>query len=471
MNSKTIGIFSVASLLGLASLGFVSQNPAPQPLSNIPQNVPQKALTQPQALVQFGQSPVQATARISQSLLRAGQENEVFVDVSVQADYLQNQARSVATVLLIDSSGSMSGQKIRAARQAANAYIDRLSDRDLVGIISYSSRARVMISMQPAGMVRERAKRQLRNLYAGGGTNISAGLNQAIQMLAGVQQAKRVLLISDGRPTEGSRSTQVLANIAANGRQQGLSFSSIGVGVDYDEDVMERIALRGGGNFYHLAQTYALNNILRQEFASMKSLAASQLALRLMPANAVHIEEVYGYEIDQLGRSRRVDLGDLSSGEQRHVVIRLRAFAQREPRVNELLQMSLSFVRPGDQRLVQSMASLSFASTAQRKLAQASQDAQVLVASSKAQAASALRESMQDLAHNRKGGALAKLKNMGVQLRAAAKRAPAASAPAMEAQAAMLDDMQEKTEDADMSTGRGRGFAKKARAQAFGALH
>lgn len=472
MNTKTLGIFSAAALLSVASLAFVTQStPRPQPAPPLPIAQPDPKPLQPQSVVHFGRSPVQATARISQALLPAGQESDIFINVDLQADQIGSSEQSVATVLLIDSSGSMSGQKIISARQAARAYISRLRDQDLCAVISYGSAVETVFPLQPVGPARAYALQRVRSIYPRGGTNISAALASANRTLAGVLGAKRVLLISDGRPTEGTRSTYRLAKIAGRGRQQGLSVSSIGVGLDYDEDVMERIALSGGGNFHHLTQVYALEGILRAEFASMKTLAASQVALSLRPAPGVQIDEIYGYSSQAQGQAQGIDLGDLSSGEQRRVVIRARAYADKAPRLHDLVQLSLRFVSPQNALVHHSTAQLSFASTQDQQLASASQDSSTLVATSQAQAADALSRSMQDLAKNERTGAVKTLTVMRRKLREAAKKAPAAAAPAMEAQAAMLDEMEDKAQSADLGAASGRAFVKENRAAAFQSLH
>jgi hypothetical protein len=98
-----------------------------------------------------------------------------------------------------------------------------------------------------------------------------------------------------------------------------------GLGVDYNEDLMEMVAESGRGQYYFVKDSAGLESVFAGELRSMQGTVATRAELRLTPAcNGVEIAEVYGYESRREGGDTVVPLSDLFGGEKRKLIVRLR---------------------------------------------------------------------------------------------------------------------------------------------------
>lgn len=165
-----------------------------------------------------------------------------------------------ALVLLIDKSGSMSGQKLELAKEAARATADLLSDDDYLGVIGFDSEPRRIVRLQS---LRNRfaVTRDIGKLTAGGGTAIFPGLDAAYQDLS-VQRAKvkHIILLSDGISDDRG-----LMDLAQMMRLEGITLTTIGLGGDVNRRLLETLATRGGGRSYFTADPSNLPRIFVKE--------------------------------------------------------------------------------------------------------------------------------------------------------------------------------------------------------------
>ena len=240
-----------------------------------------------------------------------------------------NADRSVPVnlALVIDRSGSMAGKKIADARAAAIAMVDSLRVGDRVAIISYANSARVDIpSRQITKRNREAIKDTIRRLSQGGATHLSGGLeagHRQVRPFLGGERATRVILISDGQANRGVTAPPELNRIAREAQQSGIVTSTLGLGADYNEDLMTALADHGGGNYYFVERSTELAGVLDGELRQMMSTLGRRASLELTPPKGVRVEDVIGYAFKREGRTIIVPLGDLFSGQERALLWRL----------------------------------------------------------------------------------------------------------------------------------------------------
>jgi Ca-activated chloride channel family protein len=162
----------------------------------------------------------------------------------------------------------------------------------------------------------------------GGGTTIDGGMLAAKAQLDRADtggKVARVVMISDGRPTEGDRRSQALTGHSQGLRGQGVTTSTIGLGLDYNEDLMEQMAVTGGGRYHYLKTGVHMAKILDDELQHGRNVVASNVRLHLDRALAqgVRVDGAPG-QVD-IGNTSKlvVDVGDLAAGEERHVLVKL----------------------------------------------------------------------------------------------------------------------------------------------------
>ena len=144
--------------------------------------------------------------------------------------------------LVLDVSGSMAGESINRARDAAEALVDKLEPTDDFSLTTFSSDAAVRVADGPVGPRRHAIKAIIERIGVGGGTNIGEGLLHGYEQAStpGIPEdaVRLVLLLSDGQANEGITGKDRLSGLALGAFQHGIQTSAFGLGADYDGALM-----------------------------------------------------------------------------------------------------------------------------------------------------------------------------------------------------------------------------------------
>jgi len=179
----------------------------------------------------------------------------------VRFDLEKNKRQpTVAMVLVIDRSGSMSGMKIRLAREAAIATVGLLGARDLIGVVAFDHRAQIAVELTPAAN-RSRIEQLISKIESDGGTEIVPALEIGNEMLCDARaKVKHMILLSDGQAGR-DRLEEVLQASASC----GITISVVGIGSDVDKGMLELIKERSQGRSYYTVDPNDLPRIFTKE--------------------------------------------------------------------------------------------------------------------------------------------------------------------------------------------------------------
>jgi Ca-activated chloride channel family protein len=235
--------------------------------------------------------------------------------------------------LVLDRSGSMAdARKLDFVKTAAHHLVDRMGPDDRLSIVTYSQRVEVPWPSRPVGRDREEIHRIISGLYPGGSTFLSGGLEE------GFRQARigkrggtlnRVLLLSDGLANAGVTDRGALRERAGDMAEHGISVSTFGVGNDFDEELMMRIAAGGGGNYRYLGDPERIVAALESEFHTASRTAASEVEIIIRLKSDCRFGSVLGRDWRREGDAYVVRLGDLSAGERRTVFAKVNVAGER----------------------------------------------------------------------------------------------------------------------------------------------
>src|SRR5262249_26086285 len=189
----------------------------------------------------------------------AGSRLEALLPVRLDLPERLEEA-TLALALVIDKSGSMSGPKMDLTKEAARATAEAMPPSDQIAVIVFDSQSTPVVRLQRAAN-RMRILGDIGRIQASGGTNILAGLREAVDELMPARARKRHVLL----PSAGQSAHDGTAALADAAQAAQITISAVGVGEGADQTLLQMIANRGGGRFYHTRDPASIPRIFSRE--------------------------------------------------------------------------------------------------------------------------------------------------------------------------------------------------------------
>ena len=226
--------------------------------------------------------------------------------------------------LVIDRSGSMQGKKILYARQAACYAIEQLLATDRVSVTIYDSQVETLVA---SSLVKNKAQitRQIESIQPRNSTALHAGWVEGgvqVSQYFRPEQLNRVILLSDGLANQGETNPDVIASDVKGLAQRGVSTTTMGVGDDYNEDLLEAMANSGDGNYYYIESSEQLPEIFQIELQGLMATLGRNVTLGIEPQGDVELVDVLNDLA--LTRQGQFKLPNLVMGNPFVVVVRLK---------------------------------------------------------------------------------------------------------------------------------------------------
>jgi Ca-activated chloride channel family protein len=229
--------------------------------------------------------------------------------------------------IVIDRSGSMQGVKMGYAKKAAKGMIDELQPTDFVSVVMYDN---AIDSVQEPIAVgnKDLIKAKIDKITPRGSTNLWGGTERGYEYALKNYKPgfiNRVLLISDGLANIGITDSSVIRKkVLAFKDEQGITLSTFGVGLDYNETLMTDMAETGAGNYYFIDSPDQMMGMFQNEFNSMLKVIAQNAELRIRLPKGVKVDKTYPLPYTQIGDIVIIRLRDLFAEETKSILLRLR---------------------------------------------------------------------------------------------------------------------------------------------------
>lgn len=238
----------------------------------------------------------------------------------------QGPRRPLNLSLVLDRSGSMAGAKLDYTRQAVQFLVQHLSSTDTCSIVLYNDKVETLF--EPQRITNKDALiQQIDTIRPRGTTNLSGGWLEGCQHVRKFYDPaslNRVILLSDGLANRGITDMPQLITLARQKYQEGISTTAMGLGSDFNEDLMIEMAGAGGGAFYFIESPEVAPEIFREELSGLLNLVAQNLVITIAPtADVKGVRQLNAYPMQSNGYGTSFRLGDMFAEETKTLLMEL----------------------------------------------------------------------------------------------------------------------------------------------------
>ncbi len=277
--------------------------------------------------ITLGAQSIELDVSVTNPWLNAGEYHRTYLKVGLTGYEMENtNERTPSNIsIVLDKSGSMSGDKIEKAIEAAMLAVDILDRNDILSIITYSDSVEVLV---PATKVSDKRylKRKIASIQAGGSTALFAGVSKGadeIEKFFDPNKVNRVILLSDGLANVGPESPAALGDLGSSLRRIGISVTTIGLGLGYNEDLMARLAQKSDGNHAFVENSRDLTRIFEYEFGDILSVVAQDVNIRINCKDGIYPIRVLGREADIIGNTVYTSLNQIYSNQEKYLLLEI----------------------------------------------------------------------------------------------------------------------------------------------------
>lgn len=242
--------------------------------------------------------------------------------------------RPLNLVLVIDKSGSMAdSDKMSRVKESLRTMLTKLRPDDIISIVTFDTTAQILYAAAPIGDG-QGLRRAIDCISPGGSTNIHGGL------MLGYNEAKknfrkdstnRVILLTDGIANQGVVDPSRIAADSSRYNGEGIDLSTIGVGLDLNNDLLRTLARSGRGLYHFISDYKDIDKVFVNEVQSLVSSVAKRVEVRIEYPSGLRIEKIYGYAPRYASGSVSFTLDDMNNGLTQVIMAKFRADTVKGP--------------------------------------------------------------------------------------------------------------------------------------------
>ncbi|MEE8450369.1 MAG: VWA domain-containing protein [Thermoguttaceae bacterium] len=290
---------------------------------------------------------VKLDVSMAQPTLLAEKKQTTYLKVGLTGFKIspESDRAPINVALVLDRSGSMSGTKLAKAKEAACLAVRGLDSQDIVSIVTYDSTVQVLV---PATKLtdKEAVCSKIRRIESGGSTALFAGVSKGaaeLRKFLDRSRVNRVILLSDGLANVGPKTPGELGDLGASLVKEGISVTTLGLGLDYNEDLMAKLALRSDGNHLFIEKAEDLAKVFDFELRHALSVVAQEVSIAIKVSPEIRPVRVLCREAEINGQRVVVQMNQLYSEQEKYVMLEVEVPSTKAGQTRQIAQVDVSY--------------------------------------------------------------------------------------------------------------------------------
>jgi len=307
-----------------------------------------------QADAGVSESWVKCRVEIDRAILPAGGAQRAVVKITLDAPPPPEKSirPAVNLAIVLDRSGSMAGQKLERAKDAAIEALRYLGPMDMFSVVVYDHNVSTVVSAQHATNI-EWIEGRIRQIRSGGNTALFGGVSQGaaeVRKNLGGNYVHRIILLSDGLANVGPSSPEDLGRLGVALIKESISVTTVGVGTDYNEDLMTRLSQNSDGNTYFVESSRDLPRIFTAELGDVLSVVAKKVHVIIECPGGVKPLNIIGREGRIKGRIVELSLNQLYGSQEKYALIEVEIPGGKNGEKKDIAYVNVSYENPFTQK-------------------------------------------------------------------------------------------------------------------------
>ncbi len=373
------------------------------------------------------ESRVDVYSEVDKPVVLAGGGDRVVVKVGLRGEAMPVMPRRVPLnlAIVLDKSGSMRHQgKMENARLGAIEIVERLTADDILSLVVYSDRPQVIFPAQPVGD-KDALIEVISGVYAGGYTALYGGVvygADQVRKNMSWRYVNRIILLSDGLANVGPSSADALAELGSALDGEGITVTTIGVGLDYNEDLMTALAATSSGNAYFASSSRELPTIFAEEIGEAMTLTARDVSIRIDCPKGVRPVAVIGRDGEITGQTMTVKVGKLYGRNEKYALFEVEVPPEEAGKRLEVAEIDVEYADPHTNETRNDRQSVSITYDGDERVVEEKQNAEVVKQAVLTRASEARLEAVALADRGDHKGAAAVMKKNALELEKAAQQ-------------------------------------------------
>jgi len=287
--------------------------------------------------------------------LLAGDPQNVVLKITLDAPSAPSHVKRppVNLALVLDQSGSMNGTKIEQAKAAAIEALTRLGLQDIFSVVVYDTNVHTIVPAQNVRNI-QGIIHTIQRIRAGGSTALFGGVSQgAAEIRKSLENnyIHRIVLLSDGLANVGPRMPDDLGRLGAALIKENISVTTVGVGTDYNEDLMAKLAQKSDGNTYFVESGFDLPGIFAAELGDVLNVVAKKVRVTITLPDNVKPVNIIGREGRIKGRQIELFMNQLYGDQEKYALVEVNIPESKPGSKIKIARADVYYENPFNQKL------------------------------------------------------------------------------------------------------------------------